>query len=78
MTPKWFKICDKKSDKIFYAKKGFGADGSLIAVCDPSDPHCTGYRMTPDQCRSKFYLVEPLTPKENEEYEKRFMYELHR
>lgn len=75
--PRWYRVEDK-SGKLFYARKGFGSDGTLVAVCDPLRPRDTGIRLTPAGCRKRFVLLSPLDSKANEEFEDRFMYELHR
>jgi len=73
---RWYRIKEKKTGKIFLARKGFGTDGSLVAVLNPLKKASweTGTRMTQKECREKFLILNPLSDEENKKREIDFNY----
>lgn len=71
--PRWYRVKNLRTKIIYYARSGFG---EMIAICDPRDRYCTGWRFTKEFCREN-YVVLGVCP-DSDEFESRFQYELHR
>jgi hypothetical protein len=75
-TPRWYRVMENKTKKIYFARKGFGEDGTGVAVCDALN-HCgMGARFTAEHMRQN-YTVVGVHPN-SEKFEQRFQYELNR
>ena len=73
---RWFRVKNIRTKVIYYARKGFGEDGTTVAVCELNNPCCTGWRFTAEFCKQN-YIVLGLA-ENSEAFESRFQYELHR
>ena len=75
---RWWRVRNNLTKTIYYARKGFGEDGSVVAVCETRDPYCTGWRFTAEHMRKNYTLLEVLEKEKSDKFEERFQYELHR
>jgi hypothetical protein len=75
---RWYTAKEKATGRQVYVCKGFGEDGTVVAVYDPRYPYSVNVRKTAEECRAAYELVGPLPAAKNKEVEDRFMWELHR
>jgi hypothetical protein len=74
---KWFEAFEKKTGRKLFASKGFGSDGSLVAVYEPGRRGSAFTRKSPEKCRELYTLGNALSEKENEEVTARFENDLY-
>ena len=63
--PRWYWTTEKKTQVVFYVRKGYGPGGHLVRALDPRYPYSPGVVLKRAEAKSRFSEPKLVSPEIN-------------